>query len=164
MRTNPRIARIRVGIVIGVASLVTVGAVWASAPLDQYKQFGKSDPEIWDVHTGLHWQRTVPAVVTNHAGALSACSALGGSWRLPTVKELQTIVDEETYSVFEGGSVVTRALDRNAFPYAPTGAYWTLTPVKDQPGLMWLVDFSTGAARVQTTSPQEMAYTRCVHP
>jgi hypothetical protein len=67
-----------------------------------------------DMGTGLSWQRQLDPELRSHAEALSYCSSLtaaGGSWRLPSVKELLTIVDETR---------VNPASDPEVFPGVPS--------------------------------------------
>lgn len=59
----------------------------------------------------------------------------GAGWRLPTIQELQTIVDET-----QNGA----ALDGTAFPSQPDGDYWASTPC-DVGTFAWKVDFHDGS-------------------
>jgi hypothetical protein len=59
-------------------------------------------------------------------------TTLGGTgWRLPTIKELQTIVDESRPSI-----------DPTAFPGAPLGNYWSSSPVAGRPSDAWDINFN----------------------
>lgn len=73
---------------------------------------------VHDLNTGLTWQRRVPAEPLTWQTGLDLCQELG--FRLPTTKELQTLVDE------------TRAapvVDPEVFPDTPAAIFWTSTPV-----------------------------------
>ncbi|MCK6586273.1 MAG: DUF1566 domain-containing protein, partial [Polyangiaceae bacterium] len=66
-----------------------------------------------DKDTNLTWQRQVDANIYNQIEADAYCMALntnGGGWRLPTISELLTLVDETGYSP---------AIDTTAFPNTP---------------------------------------------
>jgi hypothetical protein len=111
---------------------------------------------VTDLQTGLVWQQPVAAGPLAQSAAASACAALGdggpGSWRLPTVKELLTLVD------------VTRptppTIDPTAFPGAPAAQAWSSTPVAGQSGPIWAVQFDVGFA-LQVDASTALAV-RCV--
>ena len=64
------------------------------------------------------------------------CSGLGGGWRLPSLTELQTIVDDTKASP---------SIDSNAFPgTSDTDYYWTSTPVAGDPSSAFTVSFHDG--------------------
>ncbi len=61
---------------------------------------GTVNGTVQDTKTGLIWQQTVPSGTYTWADATAYCGStvvstrLGGTgWRLPTLEELQTIVD-----------------------------------------------------------------------
>ncbi len=62
---------------------------------------------------------------TSAAGATD-CAGLGPGWRLPTIKELVTLVDRS--------SGATSYLDPTAFPGEPTDVYCSITPVFERNG------------------------------
>jgi Protein of unknown function (DUF1566) len=75
-----------------------------------------------------------------------ASTACGGAWRLPTIGELETLVDEAAPGVCSSGRTSSARcdalLDMTAFPGAPS-TYWTSSI---EPGLaptdVWAVDLS----------------------
>lgn len=83
-------------------------------PEERYTFEGEgSDATVTDEGTGLSWQRQLDPELRNHADALTYCDTLtaaGGGWRLPSVKELLTIVDETR---------VNPASDPEVFPDVP---------------------------------------------
>ena len=83
-------------------------------PEERYLFAGEGgDATVTDMGTGLTWQRRLDPQLRNHADALSYCNELaaaGGGWRLPSVKELLTIVDETR---------VNPASDPAVFPDVP---------------------------------------------
>jgi Protein of unknown function (DUF1566) len=100
-----------------------------------------------DVHTGLAWQRAVDRDAYAWDEAKSYCARLdveGGEWRLPSVRELLTLVD------------VTRmepAIDLSAFPDTPSEFFWSSSPSVAPAKTAWGVNFtrgSSGAALVDT--------------
>jgi len=112
---------------------------------------------VYDTATGLTWQQTLDATQSyDWADAKTYCAALGATlggtgWRLPTVTELETIVDE------------TRAdpsIDPTAFPGTPHFIFWTLSPVGTDPRMGLVVNFLDG-----NTTYYNLAYpinVRCV--
>ena len=63
-------------------------------------------------------------------------------WRLPTMEELLSIVDE-TQSC--------PTIDPIAFPDTPKGTFWTASPCEDDPNQAWVVDFSIGEPDTEMT-------------
>ena len=104
-----------------------------------------------DTDTGLMWQRfnlgqvfengqaTGDAQRLNFDDALkeaSECEHLGfKDWRVPTIKELLSIVDYERFNP---------AIDTNVFLGAVPDYYWSSSPVTDVSGNGWVVDFYDG--------------------
>jgi hypothetical protein len=102
----------------------------------------------------LTWQRADSGQALTWAAAGAFCAALdleGGGWRLPSIKELETIVD------------VTRsdpAVDPAAFPGASSYPLWTSSLLAGSSTEAWTVDFFLGAA---TTADATTTYqARCV--
>jgi hypothetical protein len=134
--------KIRKAHALMVAILAGAGAVAhsvaADAPCGQYS-FSDDHTTVSDIRTGLVWQRS-PATNTmlwNDANIYCSSAAEGTlpgcSWRLPSAKELQTIVDDSTSEP---------AIDGVAFPGTGTSAYWTSTPAG--PGQAWAIAFFYG--------------------
>ena len=139
---------------------VTAGA---DAPPDQYDTFGKTTDHIRDRHTLLQWDRFDLTVRTTQLSDdekfCQARATLGGPGRLPTVKELLTLVDETPHDeIADGGTASARAIDRNAFPATPVDHDYASTDGKNG---FWLVDFHSGVVTVASSAPTEH-YVRCV--
>lgn len=98
---------------------------------------------VLDRSTGLEWSRgNVPGGPMNWKAATEACKALElgarADWRLPTIRELLTIVDYERHDP---------AIDTDAFK-CESAYYWTSTPLRSSPGgCAWFVGFGYGSAR-----------------
>lgn len=56
------------------------------------------DTEVKDSRTGLIWARAQEAGTYSQAEAVARCASKGGGYRLPTIRELQTLVDEKRYN------------------------------------------------------------------
>ena len=145
---------------LGLIVTVSVSlAARAEAPPDQYLTFPPSETKITDHQTGLTWQRTPtgPFDVTTASGECAKVS-LGGVWRLPTMKELLTIVDETPHKEHEdGGGEPERYIDANAFFATPAAKF---LGADSDANRAWYVDFGTGQAGVETSPGQY--YIRCV--
>ena len=142
-------------------ALVMVAApVLADAPLGQYEQFVKDDPTIRDTKTLLEWERFALRQKRGFAAAESGCSGFG---RLPTVKELLTLVDEQPHQEYDTtiAKTVTKAIDQNAFGTytAEDAPYWSSTPTGTG-GEYWGVSFKDGT--MERLPQSQSFYARCV--
>jgi hypothetical protein len=130
------------------------------APPDQYAFFDQSSTVIRDNKTGLAWTRSVSANVVSFAVAQTTCA---GKSRLPTLKELLTLVDEQPHLDYDEsqGKTVTRMIDPQAFDAStPIDVpYWTSSMTPD--GNVWTVDFSTGKT-IAALKSADSRYVRCV--
>jgi hypothetical protein len=94
---------------------------------------------VRDNVNGLIWQKeTAPGTYTFEQ-ALSYCDSLtlGGyaDWRLPTVKELSSIVNSDTYNP---------SINTFYFPNTVSANYWSSTTYADYPNYAWYVNFYSG--------------------
>jgi hypothetical protein len=132
------------------ATAIVGGVVHANAPPGQYSPFDRSARCISDQFTKLTWARTPGQGSFDEAAGY--CASLGAdsgatTWRLPTVNELETLVDENPHFELEAGQLVQIAIDANAFPATPaTTTYWTSSPFGGTS--VWGVYFEDG-----TTTP-----------
>ncbi|BEL04435.1 hypothetical protein Q0Z83_026260 [Actinoplanes sichuanensis] len=112
-----------------------------------------SGGQVTDPATGLTWQRAsageMPAA--DAAGYCAGLTLGGHDWRLPTLKELATTVDETR---------VSPAIDVAAFPDTPkTARYWSSTVAEPRPADRWMLGYNDG---VTTYKPYETGNVRCV--
>jgi hypothetical protein len=100
---------------------------------------------VQDLATGLTWQRVVPTKGLEFEAARSYCGhlRLGGrrergmkSWRVPTLGEILTLIDERAAAPMVDGS---------AFPGTPGEPFWTSSTFGNGPGLAWYVRFDQGS-------------------
>jgi hypothetical protein len=101
---------------------------------------GASGKTVVDPRTGLTWQRDVASASSTWLEALATCNTLvldgASEWRLPSYKELWSIVD------------ITRsqpAIDPMAFPNTPPDHFWSSSPVGQDRTRAYFVDFAHGA-------------------
>lgn len=112
--------------------------------------------QVKDTATGLIWERGISPTTHTRASASSYCSGLtlgGQSWRLPTVRELSTLMDLSKTSA--------PTIDTSAFPSMPTNFLWSSTPYQPDPSNMgWNAYFNTG--NLVQNSLTATDYVRCV--
>lgn len=146
------------GLVLGIIVALPVSA---DAPPGQYQKFSSQDRRIRDLKTGLVWERSVSPAPVKYANATCAPGL-----RLPTLKELLTLVDEEPHLDYDDKLLknVSKMIDAAAFgAETPVDApYWTSST--DGAARAWTVNFETGAVNSDPTSDPSSAtaYVRCV--
>jgi hypothetical protein len=159
----------RLGSFLAVAGTVAIGAAArADAPLDQYGYFDMTAPTIFDKWTSLTWQRNVSMTIFKFDEAAAYCAGLSmpqagfvSGWRVPSYKELLTLVDEAPHLEYENASLVLKWIDPRAFFGTPVGApYWTSSAYQAT-GKAYVVDLGTGTAFVQPVGLGGLV--RCVH-
>jgi hypothetical protein len=136
----------------------------ADAPPGRYVVTAGGSPEstVYDSKTKLTWQGTVtseqPATL---AAAKTYCagigSLLGGAgWRLPTIKELASIVD------YTKPVETAFMIDRTAFFTMPNDVewFWSATPVTNSASSVWILSFIMGYSYDHSVSYP--ANVRCV--
>jgi hypothetical protein len=106
------------------------------------------DGTVLDTDTGLVWKQNSEPMRYTFEGAQAACQALAfaghDDWRVPTVTELQTLVDETVVPPEDPDSGSSGRIDVAAFPDAPGEPYWTSSAYAGDPALAWFVDFRPG--------------------
>ena len=111
------------------------------------------DGTVTDPTTGLTWMQcakgqtwdgtTCTGTASNYtfdqANALTGTVTFAGQsdWRLPNIRELQTIVDR---------SVSNPAIDAGAFPATPSSHFWSGSPYAGDSNNAWYVNFDRGNA------------------
>ena len=142
------------GVAVLSVGLVTAVVGRASAPGGRYAIV---DGTVHDAKTNLTWQQVVSSTTYTQADAVSYCSTLGlngATWRLPTMKELLTIVD---LSVAPPGPTI----DSTAFPGTPGAYFWSSTQYAGTAGSAWSVLFYYGFSYGNEVT--DTSYARCVH-
>jgi hypothetical protein len=109
-------------------------------------RFSEAEGVVLDAGTGLRWE-TRAGDAENYDAAVRRCADAG--MRLPSIRELQSIVDERKHDP---------ALDANAFPDAASVSLWSSSRSQGWP---WLVDFSDGTTHADV-NPTEARQSRCV--
>ena len=128
-------------------------SVRANAPPGRYTA---SNGTVTDTKTKLIWQQASPSAMP-WAEAKSYCAGIGATlggngWRLPTIKELQTLVDVSVSS--------PPAIDVTYFPNASSDNFWSSTPSTADSSRVWIVAFGDGSHAVTSRLGNNRA--RCV--
>ncbi len=133
--------------------LLDVGPSHADTPPGRYTA---QNGTVLDTKTKLTWQQDVAPGLLDWVTAKSYCFSLslsGGGWRLPSMKELLTLVDETRKNP---------ALDPQFFPGTMWMHYfWSSSSYAFSPAnSAWNVSFSDGITATNSKSLQQ--YVRCV--
>lgn len=135
-------------------AIVAAGAVAAPAPPGRYTF--PTAGTVYDTKTKLTWQQSLDSPNYDLAGAKVYCAGLGATlggvgWRLPTLTELQTIVDESRWDP---------ALDPIAFPGPAPNITWASSPVAGDSSSGWIANSQNGNMGFYDVTYH--AYARCV--
>jgi hypothetical protein len=132
--------------------LLAAGLALGTAPEGR---FDAGTDTVLDRATGLTWQRAVAPSTYTWATAKTYCESLTlagySDWRLPSVRELSTLVDPRTSQP---------AIERTIFPSTPADKFWTATAYAPATGSAWTVVFNDGG--VLQYAVGELHYVRCV--
>ena len=113
------------------------------------------DGTTTDNVTNLVWQQEDDNSTRTWESALTYCEGLSlagkSDWRLPNIRELETIVDETRYSP---------AIDPTYFPNTNSSSYWSSTTSAHLTSHAWRVYFDDG--RVGDGNKSSDYYVRCV--
>jgi len=116
--------------------------------------YSRSLGVVTDYITGLQWSDTENEYLKGWDGANAYCHALGTGWRLPTVKELDSIILPTVYNP---------AIDTTVFQNYNSGTYgdyWTSSVVTGTTNQMWFSNLFYGGISSYWKSLD--SYNRCV--
>ena len=118
-----------------------------SAPDSRY-QLVNDNTEVKDTQTGLIWQRcslgqtwsdtsscTGTAATYNWTNALQTAKNMGNGWRVPNIKELDSLIEQACYSP---------SINETYFPNTVNSYYWSSSPVPYDSYTAWFVHFGNG--------------------
>lgn len=120
-----------------------------------YAEFIKSTKAVFDTKQNLMWQDDEEVLIQEDitmAKVYCETLILNGynDWYLPSIKQLQWIIDIENKNGFI----------RKEFQYFKEDKYWTNTPFVQDDTLFWFVDFKSGKSNFMDKQTQN--YIRCV--
>jgi len=107
----------------------------ANAPAGRYTVAGGI---VTDTKTKLLWQQTL-ATPGKRADAIAYCAGIGPGWRIPTMKELMTLVDDSRTRPALDPVFVSQPTD-SCMTSSVIGRLTTLAPAA-----YWLVNFRDGS-------------------
>ena len=151
--------------VVAMAGVGVVRTLRADAPPGHFKSEGGT---VIDAKVHLEWQQT--GAPKNAGGtdlytwaeASAYCTSLslkGGGWRLPSVKEMLSLIDRSQRTVLVDRKEFTDTVDA-VTPGGPRSWSWTATGVHGTPGERWVMYFFDGGPR---PAPPTNGYrVRCV--
>ena len=123
--------------VAGLAiSMCLALSVRADAPEHHYTV---TTGTVRDNRTGLTWQQVSDPTPRSWSSAVNYCAQLqlsGGGWRLPTLKELLTLVDPSRSA--------QPVIDPKAFTDVRAETFWSVNTWVMDPTYAWTVDFRIG--------------------
>lgn len=110
---------------------------------------------ITDTTTELVWQQTSDSSTRTWQQSLDYCNDLSlagqNDWRLPNIKELESIVDV---------TAVAPTINIGYFPATNASSYWSSTSYGDSTGKAWHVGFDYGG--IYYRDKEFSHYVRCV--
>ena len=121
-----------------------------TAPNSRYELLN-SNTEVKDTQTGLIWQRcslgqtwsgtscTGWAASYNWTNALQTAKNMGSGWRIPNVKELDSLIEQACYAP---------SINNVIFPITQVNFYWSSSTPPYNSSIAWIVRFGDGAANV----------------
>ena len=126
---------------LSILPVVLAGPVDAAAPPGQYVLSASGD-SVYDTKSRLTWQKG--GYIGTWADAKTYCAGLGSTlggtgWRLPTFKELLTLLDLSQ----PGITSIDFKIDSALAPTVDTG-YWSTTLVAGDQTKAWNVNFFYG--------------------
>ena len=139
-----------------VVSLFTMHGAQAALTIN-------NDGTVTDPTTGLTWMRCsmgqtwdgstctgTPSTYTfDQANALTTAFAGKSDWRMPNIRELQTIVNRSVYNP---------AIDSAAFPNTPDSDFWSGSPYASSSGSAWGVNFTYGLCLLYTSLSKKRGF------
>jgi hypothetical protein len=118
-----------------------LGKAWYAPRFTDYKD----GVMVEDNLTRLIWFKQVPGVARSWGDADAYCRSLtDGQWRLPTVTELETLLDASQYDP----AITPYVID--FFTGYISSKYWTSTSYSVNSSNAWIVDFLDGSINTQS--------------
>jgi hypothetical protein len=117
-------------------------------------RYESKDGAVFDKSTKLTWKVEISSTPVGWAAARDYCHELelgGGGWRLPSVNELQTLIDETANDP---------AIDLQAFPGTPSDYFWTSSILPHFESFVWTVYFGYGLSTFFDVNQNHLV--RCV--
>jgi hypothetical protein len=142
-----------------VDTMDQVRCVRSLYPIPPANRYSISSGVVMDTVTGLNWQQQAQKRTFTYSDAELYCKNLnlgdvGSHWRMPTVKELSTLVD---YDVSMGSLM----MDPTAFSGETSDSYWSSTALAGNANGLWAINFAIGM--LIDDNIQNILMVRCVN-
>lgn len=136
---------------------------YTTAPSTPTSRFIIENGTVFDTKTKLLWKHCAEGQVTRDNECMGEVSNVSWkharaitdqdpAWRLPTIKELQSIVED---------NCISPAINLSVFPNTPNASFWSSTDgTYSFTGMPWYLDFGSGTTKM--ASEQEAAQHRKV--
>jgi Protein of unknown function (DUF1566) len=130
-------------------AIACVSSADAQAPAGRYTV---NNGQVYDTKTKLTWQQAASASASTLVTAYVYCDlSSSADWRVPTVKELQTLLDFTVLAV--------PFIDQTAFAGTPAQRFWSAS-LEPSSGDQFVVDF--GSPHIISADPTDDNFVRCV--
>lgn len=140
-------------VVLVPLALLAQGRFGHAGPTEHYVV---SNGTVLDTQTGLVWQQVLSGSTYTWNDAQSYCAALssnGAGWRVPSIKELTTLVN------FSASKLPL--IDTRAFPNTPGKVFWSSSLWGQSDALY--VNFANGNSYAESVDrPTDLHLVRCV--
>jgi hypothetical protein len=133
--------------ILAGAALLEAPHAHADAPQGRYVEEANG---VRDTKTYLLWQKSASTSASSFTGAANYCAMRGTGWRVPTMKELLTLVDRGRYNP---------ATDTRYFP-DPAYEYWSSSSLARDTTQGWSIELGGGSS---SPNPKNLQFrVRCV--
>lgn len=138
--------RTRTPLILAGAAALLAGSGQAASS----ERFRPDGTVVYDANTGLSWEQYPSTTAMTLSAANAYCQELGASFRLPTMKELQTVVDR---------SRISPAVDTSVFETVQPGVYyWTSSTLAGDPSSSWFVEFGMGVSTFSSSTGSHLTW------
>ena len=124
-------------------------------PSNGHNYRNNGDGTVTDLDTGLMWLQ-IPSASMDWKSAVEWVEGLVQSgysdWRLPNIKELQTLID---YTLTSGSSssVAKACVNQVLFPGVAATAHWSSTSTQSDQTKAWLAEFGVNNSVLPANGP-----------
>ena len=132
----------------GTVSDFKTGLIWKKCSEGQ--TYNSGDNSCSGSATGFNWQQALQRAQDVNEG-ISGENLSESDWRVPNIKELASIVEQECWNP---------SINVSVFPSTPSSGYWSSSPVAYDSNSAWYVGFDFGYGN--TDVKHDLYYVRLV--
>lgn len=126
-----------------------------ATPTNAHNYHNNADGTVTDLDTGLMWVQS-PSAAMDWKSALEWAEGLTQSgysdWRLPNIKELQSLIDY-TLTSATSSTATLASINRVLFPSVAATAYWSSTTQQSDQTKAWLAEFGVNNNVLSSNGP-----------